>query len=204
MTRKPKSKPTNCPDCHVPPGLLHRRGCDVARCAKTGFQRLGCGHTSNACNTVWAGHWPGDAECIEYGLVLDLGPDAEPMPDLNRLYALCDWDPKQQRMLYRAPLFDAFTTKGTDGVHQILRLADDTRITLTTRPGSPGGIDEVFLWPGLDVPDGDGWNNEDSWELQLTAGDTGQEKGRLFYEVPVNDVRALIARHGGEHPDQTS
>ncbi|MFD5589835.1 hypothetical protein [Streptomyces griseorubiginosus] len=54
------------------------------------------------------------------------------MPDLNRLYALCDWDPQQQRMVYRTPFFDGFVTKGTDGVHRILRLAHGTRITLTT------------------------------------------------------------------------
>ncbi|MFD5404468.1 hypothetical protein [Streptomyces griseorubiginosus] len=59
----------------------------------------------------------------------------------------------------------------------------------------------MFLWPGLDAPDGDGSNNEDPVELWLTAGDTGQEKGRLFLEVPTNDVRALIARHGGEHTE---
>ncbi|MEV6740091.1 hypothetical protein AB0N14_25355 [Streptomyces sp. NPDC051104] len=75
--------------------------CDVARCAETGLQRLGCGHHGNACNTRWTGHWPGDAECIEYGFLINLGPDREPMPDLNRLYAECDWDPTQQRMVRR-------------------------------------------------------------------------------------------------------
>ncbi|MFE9307823.1 hypothetical protein ACFYM5_08985 [Streptomyces sp. NPDC006706] len=40
-------------------------------------------------------------ECIEYGFVIDLGPDTEPLPDLNRLYAECNWDPAQQRMVRR-------------------------------------------------------------------------------------------------------
>ncbi|MGW6460141.1 hypothetical protein ACWF94_30135 [Streptomyces sp. NPDC055078] len=90
---------------------------------------------------------------------------------------------------------------GTGG--DIIRMADGQRITLTTRPGSPLGIDEVFLWPGVDAPCNDSWANEDSIELWLTVGDTGQEAGRLFYEVPVEDVRALIEEHGGEHADQT-
>ncbi|MGW7407365.1 hypothetical protein ACWGI9_27225 [Streptomyces sp. NPDC054833] len=106
--------------------------------------------------------------------------------------------------MFRSPVFNGFAANGTGGQHRILRLADDHRITLTTRPGSPHGIDEVFLWPGLDAPTGDGWNNEDHVELWLTAGNTGREKGRLFYEVPAGDVRALIAEHGGEHPEQSA
>ena len=99
--------PTDCPDCSVTPGCLHRARCTVARCAGTGRQRTGCGHLGSACNTVWTGHWPGDAECREYGFFIDLGPDAPagalPMPDLNRLYAECDWDPGLQRMVLRSP-----------------------------------------------------------------------------------------------------
>ncbi|WP_225846931.1 hypothetical protein [Streptomyces sp. HPF1205] len=51
-------------------------------------------------------------------------------------------------------------------------------------------------------PDGDGWQIEDHVELWLTSGDSGQEEGRPFYEVPTADVRALIQEHGGEHTDQ--
>ncbi|BBA98321.1 hypothetical protein RVR_4460 [Actinacidiphila reveromycinica] len=102
-------------------------------------------------------------------------------------------------------IFDRIATDGTTGgSHDIVRMADGQRITLTTRPGSPFGIDEVFLWPGVDAPCNDGWQNEDSVELWLTAGDTGQDAGRLFYEVPVEDVRALIEEHGGEHADQAA
>ncbi|MFB7575389.1 hypothetical protein [Streptomyces sp. NPDC056165] len=84
------------PDCGVSRGSFHRD-----RCAKTGYQRLGCTHTGRTCNTRWTGRWPGDAECIEYGFVIDLGPDEEPLPDLNRFYAECDWDPAQQRIVRR-------------------------------------------------------------------------------------------------------
>jgi hypothetical protein len=100
-------------------------------------------------------------------------------------------------------IFDRIATDGTGDSHRIIRMADGQRITLTTRPGSPFGIDEVFLWPGVDVPCNDGWENEDSVELWLTSGDTGQDAGRLFYEVPVEDVRLLIEEHGGEHADQS-
>ncbi|MFJ3169325.1 hypothetical protein ACIPJK_00950 [Streptomyces roseus] len=100
--------PTACPDCSVLPGQLHRHGCDVARCAETGRQRLGCPHPGASCNTRWSGHWPGDAECWEYGFLIHPGPEGEasglpPMPDLNRLYTECDWDPSRQRMVLRAP-----------------------------------------------------------------------------------------------------
>lgn len=104
----------------------------------------------------------------------------------------------------RTSILDRIVTDGTGGNHDIIRMADGQRITLTTRPGSPFGIDEVFLWPGVDAPCNDGWANEDSTELWLTAGDTGECTGRLFYEIPVEDVRALIEEHGGEHADQTS
>ncbi|MET9321958.1 hypothetical protein ABZX75_17450 [Streptomyces sp. NPDC003038] len=100
-------------------------------------------------------------------------------------------------------IFDRIATDGTGDGHAVIRMADGHRITLTTRPGSPFGIDEAFLWPGVDAPCNDSWANEDSVELWLTAGDTGQDGGRLFYEVPVEDVRALIEEHGGEHADQS-
>lgn len=99
------------------------------------------------------------------------------------------------------PFFDRLILNGTPG--EVLRLADGHRLTLTTRAGSPDGVDEVYLWSGLDAPEGDGWELEDARELWLTAGDSGHDSGRLFYEVPVVDVRALIEEHGGEHADQT-
>ena len=102
---QPEPQLTNCPDCAVPPGHLHLHRCDVARCAYTGYQRLGCGHRGDVCNTRWTGRWPGDAECLEYGFLIQPGPGARPdlgpFPDLNRLYLECDWDPNKQRMVRR-------------------------------------------------------------------------------------------------------
>lgn len=58
----------NCPDCAVKPGTLHEDGCDVARCANSGVQRLQCDCDGEpSCNTTWTGRWPGDVECEEFG-----------------------------------------------------------------------------------------------------------------------------------------
>ncbi|MGW3513710.1 hypothetical protein [Streptomyces sp. NPDC000994] len=50
-----------------------------------------------AASTATAATSPGAPK----GFVIDLGADEEPLPDLNRLYSECDWDPKQQRMVRR-------------------------------------------------------------------------------------------------------
>lgn len=101
-----------CPSCAVAPGNLHEKRCDVARCAATGTQRSGCGHRGGSCNTMWTGQYPGFAEAIEYGFFARLipgqgwqectadAPDA--IPDLNRLYRDCHWDPHTQRMVRHA------------------------------------------------------------------------------------------------------
>ncbi|TQE21613.1 hypothetical protein Sipo8835_37310 [Streptomyces ipomoeae] len=98
-----------CPDCSVAPGDLHHERCDIARCAASGQQRLGCGHSGVRCNTQWTGQYPGFAEATEYGFFARLVPgegwqtcaaDApDAMPDLNRLYRECRWDPATQRMI---------------------------------------------------------------------------------------------------------
>ncbi|MFE6186470.1 hypothetical protein ACFQ6U_18805 [Streptomyces sp. NPDC056465] len=98
----PLPEPTNCPNCHVPPGKMHHGFCDIARCALTGRQRGDCPHPSSTpCNTRWDGHWPGTVECFELGwIVTDVTDiDGNPMPDLNRLYAEFTWDPGSQRMV---------------------------------------------------------------------------------------------------------
>lgn len=100
-TTQPEPELINCPDCSVSPGDLHLNRCDVARCADTGLQRSDCPHSGTACNTRWTGRWPGEAQCFEYGFVIDRGPGDRPFPDLNRLYTECDWDPNQQRMVRR-------------------------------------------------------------------------------------------------------
>lgn len=98
-----------CPDCAVPVGRLHQDGCDVARCAYTGYQRLACSHSGQQCNTAWTGNWPGERECLEYGwyarFIPGSGwercePDAEGAGlDLNRLHMECRWDVSLQRMV---------------------------------------------------------------------------------------------------------
>ncbi|GGY13052.1 hypothetical protein GCM10010384_18350 [Streptomyces djakartensis] len=100
-----------CPSCGVAPGNLHEKRCDVARCAATGRQRSGC-HHGDGCNTMWTGQYPGFAEAIEYGYFARLVPGAgwqecaadapDAIPDLNRLYRDCHWDPRTQRMVRHA------------------------------------------------------------------------------------------------------
>jgi len=65
--------PRNCPDCGVPPGACHERGCDVERCSACGVQRLSC-----CCNGVhdpafarWSGWWPGSLEAKALGIMLN-------------------------------------------------------------------------------------------------------------------------------------
>lgn len=99
------TKSACCGDCAVEPGQLHRDGCDVARCARTGQQRLQCNHDD--CNTTWTGQWPGEAECIEYGWysfwdqnrgwVRCAAGEPGAGPDLNRLAMEARWDPTAQR-----------------------------------------------------------------------------------------------------------
>lgn len=99
----------NCPDCAVKPGEFHQLGCDVARCADTGIQRLANSCRTTSCNTRWSGIWPGILECQEYGWYakwsLETGwvrcdkDDPQGGEDLNRLHVECNWDRALQRMV---------------------------------------------------------------------------------------------------------
>ena len=76
-----------CPDCGVEPGKPHQRNCDVERCSECGGQRLQCadhhyGH--KPCLSLWTGTWPGEAECVSLGWVLEDWQGDGPTPDLNR------------------------------------------------------------------------------------------------------------------------
>ncbi|MEU1180599.1 hypothetical protein ABZ464_23655 [Streptomyces sp. NPDC005820] len=120
---------------------------------------------------------------------------------------------------------DHFAAHGTGPTFAGIRLADGQRITVQAGPGAQclpypnGGTGphsvpsdyagpythlEVYLGEGIEPGNGDGWDEEDSTELWLTAPSGTPDKGRLFYEVPVEDVRALIEEHGGEHAEQGS
>lgn len=100
------AEPRRCGDCAVLPGEPHHDGCDVARCLRTGGQRLACGEDHDCGNQVWTGAWPGDAECSIYGWHSYFEPGRgwvrcdpghpEAGPDLNRLGAFSgetEWDP---------------------------------------------------------------------------------------------------------------
>lgn len=54
-----------CPDCDVAPGARHEPGCDVARCAATGRQRLSCDIDHDHGNDIWSGEWPYSAEAAD-------------------------------------------------------------------------------------------------------------------------------------------
>ncbi|GGQ49835.1 hypothetical protein GCM10010250_21760 [Streptomyces althioticus] len=95
--------------------------------------------------------------------------------------------------------FDGFLTDGTNGVYYNARLADGQVIAVKAQPGTD--TVDVYLPDAIPTPDGDAWELEDSWEAHLTAGDDPVE-GRYFYDVPADDVRALIEEHGGEHTNQ--
>ncbi|MFJ8896735.1 hypothetical protein ACIRCZ_19290 [Leifsonia sp. NPDC102414] len=101
-------------------------------------------------------------------------------------------------MTISTPRLDSLTAGGTNGVFDGIRLADGHVLTLNVGPGAE--VAEVFLFPGLEAPDTEAWENEDDWEIWLTGGEFGD--GSLYGDVPVEAVRALIVEHGGEHENQ--
>lgn len=85
-----------------------------------------------------------------------------------------------------------FAHAAEQGGDHLIALPDGHQLTVSGRPGS-STFDEVFLHPGLHAD----WDHaEDRWELEL-SGDPNLAKGRLFLDVPVVDVQALIDEHGG-------
>ncbi|MEU2899669.1 hypothetical protein ABZ690_35185 [Streptomyces sp. NPDC006967] len=96
------------------------------------------------------------------------------------------------------PRLDSLAAGGTNKVPDGIRLADGHMLTLNVAPG--GATAEVFLFPGLNAPDTEAWENEDQWEVWLTGGEFGD--GSLYLDVPVDAVRDLIIQHGGEHENQ--
>lgn len=101
-----------CGDCAVAPGQPHVNGCDVARCLRSGRQRLSCpapwSGFRDCGRDVWTGEWPGEADCREQGLwcywqapahgrrygrwVPCTADHPNAVTDLNRLYEHCRWD----------------------------------------------------------------------------------------------------------------
>lgn len=91
--------------------------------------------------------------------------------------------------MHTIDLLDRITTDGGD---HLIALADGHHITVSG-PAGADMFDEVFLHPGLNTD----WDHaEERWELHL-ADDPKLLEGRLFIDVPVEDVRTLIDQHGG-------
>ncbi|MFC8224089.1 hypothetical protein ACFUTY_38730 [Streptomyces sp. NPDC057362] len=95
---------------------------------------------------------------------------------------------------------DYLAAHGTDGIYRRIFLADGKGLSVKGQPGN-AQFEEVYLVEGVDVPNSEAWEGEDQWELWLTS-DGEDATGRLFYDVPVSAVRALIEEHGGEGAEQ--
>lgn len=68
-----------CPDCEVAISRPHVDGCDVARCLRTGLQRLSCERNHNCGKDTWSGRWPGETDCERLGWMIGPGlPRPEP------------------------------------------------------------------------------------------------------------------------------
>lgn len=91
--------------------------------------------------------------------------------------------------------FDSLIAKGTAHTPQSIRLADGHTLSLDIAVGAEAAT-MVCLWPGLETPAADGWENEDPAETFVTGAD--MDGGREFCDVPVQALRDLIDQHGGE------
>jgi len=100
-----------CPDCGVLPGAIHQRDCDIEQCPNCGRQLLTCrcSDAQRACRLPWTGHYPGVAECMEFGWYAKLVPgmgwvpcdpdEPEAMEHLNSLAMDAEWDPLGMRYI---------------------------------------------------------------------------------------------------------
>jgi hypothetical protein len=96
MPQLPSTMKDHCPDCGVPIGEKHDDGCDVERCPHCGGQALGCvGFDPNDLRRQPSdGRWPGEVDAERLGFFI--GGDRS-LPDINRLFAECRWNPEAQR-----------------------------------------------------------------------------------------------------------
>jgi hypothetical protein len=74
----------------------------VERCPHCGGQALGCEgfDPKDQRREPWTGKWPGEADCERLGFFI--GGDRS-LPDINRLFRGCDWNPDLQRWVERRP-----------------------------------------------------------------------------------------------------
>jgi hypothetical protein len=86
----------HCPDCGAGLGRKHKTGCDVERCPHCGGEALGCTafDPNDPRRESWTGNWPGESDCERLGFFV--GGDRS-LPDINRLFAECVWNPDRQR-----------------------------------------------------------------------------------------------------------
>ncbi|MFE2314140.1 hypothetical protein ACFXC8_13255 [Streptomyces sp. NPDC059441] len=91
---------------------------------------------------------------------------------------------------------DRLIAEGTDRILRPVLLADGHAFSVNIKAGEDQAA-AVVLWPGLDAPDGEAWENEDPWESFLTGGDADVSQ---FLDVPVAALRDLMEQHGGEAP----
>jgi hypothetical protein len=92
----------HCPDCGVAIGDKHKNGCDVERCPHCGGQALGCSgfELSDPRREAWTGRWPGEADAERLGFFI---AGDRSLPDINRLFAECAWNPERQRWEPKLP-----------------------------------------------------------------------------------------------------
>ena len=85
-----------CPDCGAALGRKHKDGCDVERCPHCGGQAWGCVgfDPDDPRRQAWDGKWPGEADCERLGFFVN---GDRSLPDINRLFAECVWNPDRQR-----------------------------------------------------------------------------------------------------------
>jgi hypothetical protein len=124
---------TNCHDCGVRPGELHKAGCDVEQCPECGGQAMQClseiecphcheTHIHADCTEEpiahslipWIGIWPGTLECREFGWYSYFDPKngwvrcdkdhPKASEDLNRLHGFeTIWDADNARFVLNTP-----------------------------------------------------------------------------------------------------
>ncbi|MFI0141586.1 hypothetical protein [Streptomyces luteogriseus] len=92
--------------------------------------------------------------------------------------------------------FDRLIAEGTDRIFRPVLLADGHAFSVNIKAGEDRAA-AVALWPGLEAPEGEDWENEDSWESFLTGGNADDSQ---FLDVPVQALRDLVEQHGGEAP----
>jgi hypothetical protein len=89
-----------CGDCAAELGQPHADGCDVARCMRTGEQRIACNGRHDCGSQIWEGMWPGQDVAIEHGFYsyfgdgwVNCGPeDPRASPDLSCWRFNANWD----------------------------------------------------------------------------------------------------------------